>query len=214
MLTIPWYNEHFGCFSTNSLNRGFRYNKLISTVYWHLVKSRFRWTSNLTVTTCINGTTEHTDDERLGETWHLSELETWALCQIGNNDGKSLNSPSYFYQREIQPGELGSLERSDFEEQQENSGKQGEEEDEMLESDSPNDDGDTPSLERELIFTSEEVPASEEVFTSTAELGTVDFSFTFLHLPYYEHSLSTRLICSDSVSFVKVLNVSAHRPHC
>jgi len=57
-----------------------------------------------------------------------------------------LNSPSYFYQREIQPGELGSLERSDFEEQQENSGKQGEEEDGMLESDSPNDDGDTPSL--------------------------------------------------------------------
>ena len=25
------------------------------------------------------------------------------------------------------------------------------------------------------------------------------------HLPYYEHSLSTRLICSDSVRFVKVL---------
>ena len=57
---------------------------------------------------------------RMGETWHLSELKTWALCQIGNNDGKSLNSPPYFYQREIQPGELGSLERSDFEEQQEN----------------------------------------------------------------------------------------------
>ena len=79
----------------------------------------------------------------MGETWHLSELETWALCQIGNNEGKSLNSPSYFYQREIQPGELGSLERSDFEEQQENSGKQGEEEDGMLESDSPNNDDDT-----------------------------------------------------------------------
>ena len=25
------------------------------------------------------------------------------------------------------------------------------------------------------------------------------------YLPYYEHSLSTRLICSDSVRFVKVL---------
>ena len=30
------------------------------------------------------------------------------------------------------------------------------------------------------------------------------FSF-LLHLPYYKHSLSTRLICSDSVRFVKVL---------
>ena len=26
-LTIPRFNEHFGCFSANSLNRGFRYNK-------------------------------------------------------------------------------------------------------------------------------------------------------------------------------------------
>ena len=34
-----------------------------------------------------------------------------------------------------------------------------------------------------------------------------------LHLPYYKHSLSTRLICSDSVRFVKVLSVSAHGPH-
>ena len=37
--------------------------------------------------------------------------------------------------------------------------------------------------------------------------------FLHLHLPHYKHSLSTRLICSDSVRFVKVLNVSAHRPH-
>ena len=34
-----------------------------------------------------------------------------------------------------------------------------------------------------------------------------------LHSPYYKHFLCTRLICSDSVRFVKVLNVSAHRPH-
>ena len=26
-LTIPRFNEHFGCFSANSLNRGFRYSK-------------------------------------------------------------------------------------------------------------------------------------------------------------------------------------------
>ena len=78
-----------------------------------------------------------------------------------------MNSPSYLYQREIQPGELVSLERSDFEEHQENSGKQDEEEDGILERDSPRDDGDTPSLEREAdFFTLEEVPASKEVFAS------------------------------------------------
>ena len=63
-----------------------------------------------------------------------------------------MNSPSYLYQREIQPGELVSLERSDFEEHQENSGKQDEEKDGILERDSPRDDGDTPSLEREADF--------------------------------------------------------------
>ena len=62
------------------------------------------------------------------------------------------NSPSYLYQRDIQPGELVSLECSDFEEHHENSGKQDEEEDGMLECDSPRDDGDTPSLEREADF--------------------------------------------------------------
>ena len=69
-----------------------------------------------------------------------------------NNDGKSWNSQSYLYQRLIQPGEPVSLERSDFEEQQENSGKQDEEEDGIFECDSPCDDGDIPSLEREADF--------------------------------------------------------------
>ena len=32
-------------------------------------------------------------------------------------------------------------------------------------------------------------------------------------LPYYKHSLSSRLTCSDSVRFEKVLSVSAHGPH-
>ena len=27
LLTVPRYNKHFGCFSTNSLHRGFRYNE-------------------------------------------------------------------------------------------------------------------------------------------------------------------------------------------
>ena len=44
--------------------------------------------------------------------------------------------PSYLYQSEIQPGEPVSLERSDLEEQQEKSG-QDEEEDGMLDYDSP-----------------------------------------------------------------------------
>ena len=45
--------------------------------------------------------------------------------------------PSYLYQREIQPGEPVSLERSDLEEQQEKSGQQDEGEDGMLKYDSP-----------------------------------------------------------------------------
>ena len=72
---------------------------------------------------------------------HLNDLG-------GNNDGKSWNFPSYLYQREIQPVEPVSLERSDFEKRQERSGKQ-EEEDGILEYDSPSGDDDIPSLERE-----------------------------------------------------------------
>ena len=63
----------------------------------------------------------------------------------------------------------GSFEQSDFEEQEENSGKQNEQEGGILEYDSPGDD-DIPSLEREADFTSEEVLASGEVFAVTAEL--------------------------------------------
>ena len=55
-----------------------------------------------------------------------------------------------------------SLECSDFEKQRENSGKQDGEEDWILEYDSPSDNDDIPSLEREADFTSEEVPASEK----------------------------------------------------
>ena len=56
------------------------------------------------------------------------------------------------YKREIQPVEPVSLERSDFEEQQENSGKQDEQEDGILEYDSPNDDDDILSLKRKADF--------------------------------------------------------------
>ena len=51
-------------------------------------------------------------------------------------------------EREIQLVEPVIFERSDFEEQQENSGKQDEEEDGILEYDSPCDDDDIPSLEQ------------------------------------------------------------------
>ena len=70
-----------------------------------------------------------------------------------------------------------SFEQSDFEEQEENSGKQNEEEGGILEYDSPGDD-DIPSLERETDFTSEEVLASGEVFAVTAELCSVIISLS------------------------------------
>ena len=103
-----------------------------------------------TVTTSSNGITEHTEDKGLGV--NICCSSTSALCQTGNNDGKSWNFPSYLYLREIRPVEPVSLERSDFEEQQENSGKQDEEEDGILENDSPSDDDDIPSFEQEADF--------------------------------------------------------------
>ena len=103
-----------------------------------------------TVTTSSDGTTEHTEDKGLGV--NISCTSASALCQTGNNDGKSWNFPSYLYLREIQPFEPVSLERSDFEEQQENGGKQDEEEDGILKNDSPSDDDDIPSLEQEADF--------------------------------------------------------------
>ena len=87
-------------------------------------------TSNSTLTTCADGTTEHTEDEGLGVNDCCSRAS--ALCQTGKNDGKSWNVPSYLYQSEIQPVEPVSLERLDFEEQQENSGKREEEDDGIL----------------------------------------------------------------------------------
>ena len=42
-------------------------------------------TNNSTVTTCADGTTEHTEDEGLGVNIFCSS--TSALCQTGNNDG-------------------------------------------------------------------------------------------------------------------------------
>ena len=80
-----------------------------------------------------DGTTEHAEDEGLGVNIYCS-------------------SASALRKREIQPVEPISLERSDFEEQQENCGQQGEEEDGILENDFPSDDDDILSLEREADF--------------------------------------------------------------
>ena len=84
-----------------------------------------------TVTTCADGTTEHREDEGVGV--NICCSSTSALCHTRNNDGKSLNSPVVpLYQRDIQSGKSVSLERSDFEEQQENSRKQDKDEDGVL----------------------------------------------------------------------------------
>ena len=81
-----------------------------------------------TVTTCADGTTKHRGDEGLGV--NICCSSTSALCHTRNNDGKSWNSPVVsLYQRDIQSGKSVSLERSDFEEQQENSRKQDKDED-------------------------------------------------------------------------------------
>ena len=79
---------------------------------------------------------------------------------------RAKTSPSYLYQREIQPVEPVSLRHSDVEEQQENSGKGDEEEDGILEYDSPSDDDDIKSYK----IRGERIQTSEEVFASTAEL--------------------------------------------
>ena len=79
---------------------------------------------------------------------------------------RAKTSQSNLYQREIQPVEPVSLRRSDVEEQQENSGKGDEEEDGILEYDSPSDDDDIKSYK----IRGERILTSEEVFASTAEL--------------------------------------------
>ena len=73
-------------------------------------------------------------------------IRDWAYLEPGSGIFK------YLYQRLIQPGEPVSLERSDSEEQQENSGKQDEEQDGIFEYDSPSNDGDILSLERKADF--------------------------------------------------------------
>ena len=126
--------------------------------------------------TCADGTTEHTEDERLGVNICCSSAS--ALCQTGNNDGKSWNFPLYLYQREIQPVEPVSLERSGSRNSKKTAGNKNKREEEYR-STIPRVMMMTFHLWNErLIFTSGEVPASEEVFASTAELCQVNFSLS------------------------------------
>ena len=89
--------------------------------------------------------------------------------------------PSYLYQGEIQPGELVSLERSDFEEQQKISGKQDEEEGGTLEYDSPSDDGGIPSSEREAGFHLRRGSLFRRSIRFNSRIV-----FSFLYLPCYK----------------------------
>ena len=77
----------------------------------------------------------------------------------------------------MQTGEPVSLEYSDFENQQENSGKQDKEEHGIFEYNSPSDDGDIPSLELEAEFHLKRGSRfGRQVFNSTAELCSFNFS--------------------------------------
>ena len=103
------------------------------------------------------------------------KMRDWAQTKMA----RAGTSPSYLYQREIQPSEPVSLERSYFEEQQENIEKQDKEKDGILEKDSQSDDGDIQSLEREAEFHVKRGSRfGGEVLASTAELC----SFSFISL--------------------------------
>ena len=96
--------------------------------------------SNSPVTTSTGDSTEHTEDEGLGG--NISALsnrkQRWQQLKL-----PVCTSIRKKFSLTFQP---------DFEEQQENNGKQEEREDGILVYDSPCDDGDNPSLEQETDF--------------------------------------------------------------
>ena len=131
-------------------------------------------TSNPTVTTCAEGTTEHTEDEGLGGNICCSSAS--ALCQTGNNDGKSWNFPSYLYQRKIQPvNRSASNALTSRRSSKKTAGNKTKRKMEYW-STIPRVMMTFHLWNERLIFTSEEIPASEEVFASTEELCSVNFS--------------------------------------
>ena len=136
-------------------------------------------TGNSTVTTCADGTTEHTEDEGLGVNICCSSAS--ALCQTGNNDGKSWNFPSYLYQREIQPDSNRSASNA-LTSRRSSKKTAGNKTKMKMEywSTIPRVMMTFHLWNERLIFTLEEVPASEELFASTAELCSVNFSLSSL----------------------------------
>ena len=96
----------------------------------------------------------------------------------------------------MQPGEPVSLEYSDFEKQQENSGKQDKEEHGIFEYNSPSDDGNIPSLELEAEFHLKRGSRfGRQVFNSTAELCSFNFSLYSL-LRNHGIAVTYRVLCT------------------
>ena len=128
------------------------------------------------------------------------KMRDWAQTTM-TRAGTSL---SYLYQREIQRSEPVSLERSDFEEQQENSEKQNKDKDGMLKEDSLSDDGDIQSLEREAEFHFKKGSRFERgVFASTAELCSINFISLVTELCDCRHLL--RFMHLLTLSFVSLI---------
>ena len=102
-------------------------------------------TNNSTITTCADGATEHRGDEGLGVNICCSSSS--ALCHTRNNDGKSWNSLSYSCIKEI----FSRANRSASNALTSRSNKKtaGNKTKMKMEYDSPSDDGDIPSFERE-----------------------------------------------------------------
>ena len=101
-------------------------------------------TSNSTVNSCTDGTTEQTEDEGLGINICCSSAS--ALCQTGNSPAVPLSKRNLAGRTDQArtPWHRGATKR--------NSGKQDEKGNGLLEYDSPSDDGDIPSLERGSRF--------------------------------------------------------------
>ena len=140
---------------------------------------RLHWYSN--VITCTDSTTEHTEDEGLGK-------QIW--CSSAS-DGKSWNSPDKLWSERDSAtctSQLWTLWLQVAAKKGKNRqrGKwdirvwfpsRDEETDESFPDNKTGcDDGGIPSLEQEAPFIMEDFPASEEVFASTAELHSVNFS--------------------------------------
>ena len=107
-------------------------------------------TRNSTVTTWANGTTEHTEDEGLGVSVCCRSAS--ALFRTGNNDGKSWNIPVEPQSDRNSTRRTGKSRTLWLRGVARKQRKQDEEEDGILEYDSPSDDGDIPSLEQEADF--------------------------------------------------------------